>query len=245
MAKKDRNRDGESGGSKVAGVIILILALTTFFSVMALLIKCDVGGFGSNVLRPVFKDVPVIKEILPPPSDEEVAIESDYPYDTLEKALNQISVLDAAIGSKDAEIVSLNDRVQELEAECARLAEFENNQTEFEQQKKDFYDEVAYGESAPDTDTYIEWYNSLDAEYAEKVYREIIEANQADQEILDLASAYESMDAKDAADILENMKNDLDTVALIMNNMSSSSRGKILAEMDPEFAAIVTKKLLP
>ncbi|MBD5096289.1 MAG: hypothetical protein HDT40_04640 [Lachnospiraceae bacterium] len=245
MAKRDRNRDGESGGSKVAGVIILILALTTFFSVMALLIKCDVGGFGSKVLRPVFKDVPVIKEILPPPSDEEVAIESDYPYDTLEKALNQISVLDAAIGSKDAEIVSLNDRVKELEAECARLATFENNQTEFEQEKKEFYDEVVYGESAPDTDTYIEWYNSLDAEYAEKVYREIIEAKQVDQEILDLASAYESMDAKDAAKILESMKNDLDTVALIMNNMSASSRGKILAEMDPEFAAIVTKKLLP
>lgn len=245
MAKKDRNRDGESGGSKVAGVIILILALTTFFSVMALLIKCDVGGFGSKVLRPVFKDVPVIKEILPPPSDEEVAIESDYPYDTLEKALNQISVLDAAIGSKDAEIVSLNDRVKELEAECARLATFEDSQTEFEQEKKEFYDEVVYGESAPDTDTYIEWYNSLDAEYAEKVYREIIEAKQVDQEILDLASAYESMDAKDAAKILESMKNDLDTVALILNNMSASSRGKILAEMDPEFAALVTKKLLP
>lgn len=128
-----------------------------------------------------------------------------------------------------------------MEAECARLAEFENNQTEFEQQKKEFYDEVVYGESAPDTDTYKEWYNSLDAEYAEKVYREIIEADQADQEILDLASAYESMDAKDAAKILESMKNDLDTVALIMNNMSSEARGKILAEMDPEFAAIVTK----
>lgn len=245
MAKKDRNRDGESGGSKVAGVIILILALTTFFSVMALLIKCDVGGFGSKVLRPVFKDVPVIKEILPPPSDEEVAIESDYPYDTLEKALNQISVLDAAIGSKDAEIVSLNDRVKELEAECARLATFESSQTEFEQQKKEFYDEVVYGESAPDTDTYIEWYNSLDAEYAEKVYREIIEAKQVDQEISDLASTYENMDAKKAAKILESMKNDLDTVALIMNNMSATSRGKILAEMDPEFAALVTKKLLP
>lgn len=245
MAKKDRNRDGESGGSKIAGVIILILALTTFFSVMALLIKCDVGGFGSKVLRPVFKDVPVIKEILPPPSDEEVAIESDYPYDTLEKALNQISVLDAAIGSKDAEIVSLNDRVKELEAECARLATFESSQTEFEQQKKEFYDEVVYGESAPDTDTYIEWYNSLDAEYAEKVYREIIEAKQVDQEISDLASTYENMDAKKAAKILESMKNDLDTVALILNNMSATSRGKILAEMDPEFAALVTKKLLP
>lgn len=244
MAKKKKDNEHE-GGSHVAGIIILILALTTFFSVMALLIKCDVGGFGSSVLRPALKDVPIIKEILPPPSDEEVAIESDYPYDTLEKALAQIEVLDASIGSKDAEIISLHDRITELEAECARLAEFEKNQTEFEEEKKQFYDEVVYGESAPDTDTYIEWYNTLDPEYAEKVYREIIEANQADQEILDLAKAYESMDAAKAAKILEGMSNDLDTVALIMNNMSTTSQGEILAEMSPEFAAVVTKKLLP
>ena len=38
---------------------------------------------------------------------------------------------------------------------------------------------------------------------------------------------------------------DMDTVALIMNNMDSESQGKILAEMDPDFAASVTKKLLP
>ncbi len=245
MAKKNRDTNSESAGSKIAGVIIIILALTTFLSVMALLIKCDVGGFGSNVLRPIFKNVPVIKEILPPPSDEEVAIESDYPYDTLEKALNQIKILDSAVGSKDAEIVSLSDRVKELEAEVIRLSQYEADQKEFEEEKKKFYDEVVYGESAPDTDTYIEWYNSLDAEYAEKVYREVISANQVDQETKDVAAAYEAMDAKDAAAILEKMKNDLDTVALILNNMSAESQGKILAEMDPEFAALVSKKLLP
>lgn len=245
MAKKNRDTNSESASSKIAGIIIIILALTTFLSVMALLIKCDVGGFGSNVLRPIFKNVPVIKEILPPPSDEEVAIESDYPYDTLEKALNQIKILDSAVGSKDAEIVSLSDRVKELEAEVVRLSQYEADQKEFEEEKKKFYDEVVYGESAPDTDTYIEWYNSLDAEYAEKVYREVISANQVDQETKDVAAAYEAMDAKDAAAILEKMKNDLDTVALILNNMSAESQGKILAEMDPEFAALVSKKLLP
>ncbi len=53
------------------------------------------------------------------------------------------------------------------------------------------------------------------------------------------------MDAKKAAGILESMKTDMDTVALILNNMGTEARGKILAEMDPDFAAAITKKLLP
>ena len=60
--------------------------------------------------------------------------------------------------------------------------------------------------------------------------------------ILEVAKA---LDAKKAAGILEKMSNDLDTVALIMSNMSNDAQGKVLAEMDPEFAASVTKKLLP
>ena len=45
--------------------------------------------------------------------------------------------------------------------------------------------------------------------------------------------------------ILQSMKNDLDTVALIMNNMSAEKRADVLAAMEPEFAASITKKLLP
>lgn len=242
MAKERRQKEG---GSKGLGILMVILIIITWLSVMALLIKCDVGGFGSEVLRPVFKDVPVIRAILPDASDEEVAKESDYPYDNLADALAQVEVLDNANASKEAEIASLNDRLAEQEAEIARLSAIVEDQETFEQKKNEFYDEIVYGESAPDADTYREWYNELDAEHAEEVYREIITAQQADQEIVDLAAAYESMDAKDAADILESMKNDMDTVALIMNNMSSKGQGDILAEMTPEFAASVTKKLLP
>lgn len=243
MAKGIKQNDG--GASKGLGVLIVVLIVITWLSVMALLIKCDVGGFGSEVLRPVFKDVPVIRAILPDASDEEVAKESDYPYDNLADALAQIEVLDAANASKDAEIVALNDRIAEQDAEITRLSASLEEQEAFEEKKNEFYDEIVYGESAPDADTYIEWYNELDAEHAEEIYREILSAGQADQEILDLAAAYESMDAKDAAEILESMSTDMDTVALIMNNMSTEAQGKILAEMEPAFAASVTKKLLP
>ena len=243
MAKN--KRDAKEGGNKGIGILIAVLIIITWLSVMCLLIKCDVGGFGSHVLRPVFKDVPVINKILPDASDEEVAIESDYPYDTLEEALAQIAVMDASIGSKDAEISELNDKISELQAEVDRLSVIAQDQEDFQEQKKKFYDEIVYGESAPDTDTYKEWYNELDAESAANIYQEILEREQADKKIKDMAASYEKMDAKEAADILSTMGNDLDTVALIMNNMDTESRGKVLAQMEPDFAAAVTKKLLP
>ena len=244
MADKKKDKEKKEG-MKGLGLLIILLMITTFVSTMALLIKLDVGGFGSGVLRPVFKDIPVIKEILPPPSDEEVAKESDYPYDTLEKAINEIDALNAAIKSKDADITGLNDKVEELEKEVARLSKFEEEQTRFEEQKNKFYDEIVYGENAPDADTYIEWYNELDAEHAEKIYKDIIESQQADAKIVALAKSYEAMEPAAAAKVLEQMKNDMDTVALILKNMSSDAQGKVLAAMDPSFAASVTKKLVP
>ena len=238
-------KEKENGGNKGIGIIMVLLIIITWLSVMALLIKCDVGGFGTEVLRPVFKDVPVINAILPDATDEEIIKESGYPYTNLKDALDRIAVLEASVGSKEAEIVTLTDQVTELQAEVSRLTVYEQEQENFEAKKTEFFNEIVYGENAPDTDIYVEWYNELDPEYAEQVYREIVAANTNDQQIIDLAKAYESMDPKDAAEILETMNTDLDTVALIMNNMSTEAQGKILAEMDPEYAASVTKKLLP
>ena len=244
MAKEKKDR-GEKGGSKGVGILMAVLIIITFLSVMALLIKCDVGGFGSEVLRPVFKDVPVINKILPDASEEEVAKESDYPYNTLAEALEQIKVMDDDLSAKDAEIISLNDKINELQAEVDRLSLLEDEQTDFEAKKNEFYNEIVYGDSAPDADTYIEWYNEISPERAEEIYESLISARESDSEIKELAVAYESMKAKNAAEILESMGNDLDTVALIMNNMSAEGKADILAEMDPDFAALLTKKLLP
>ena len=244
MAKDKRDGEGKKGISGSA-ILIMVLIIISFLSTMALLIKCDVGGFGSEVLRPVFKDVPIINKILPDASDEEVAKESDYPYSTLSEALDQIKIMDEEINAKDAEILSLNDKISELTKEVDQLTVYKTEQEEFEKKKNEFYDEIVYGDSAPDADTYIEWYNQIDSERAEQIYADMIAARQADQEILELAATYENMKPKNAADILQSMKNDMDTVALIMNNMSAEKRADVLAAMEPEFAASITKKLLP
>ena len=244
MAKEKRNREGKKGIGASA-IAIMVLIILFFLTLMALLIKCDVGGFGSEVLRPVFKDVPIINKILPDASDEEVAKESDYPYNTLAEALDQIKIMDEQLNAKDAEILGLNDKVAELQSEVDQLTVYKTEQEDFEAKKNQFYDEIVYGDSAPDADTYIEWYNEISPERAEEIYASMISARQADDEILELAKTYEDMKAKNAADILQSMKNDLDTVALIMNNMSAEKRADVLAAMDPEFAASITKKLLP
>ena len=132
MAKKKKERPEGSGNNKGIGILLGIMIVITWLSVMCLLIKCDVGGFGSKVLRPVLKDIPVINKILPDASDEETAIESDYPYDNLQEALNHIAEQDAAIGSKDAEISELNDKVTELQAEVDRLSTIAKDQSDFE-----------------------------------------------------------------------------------------------------------------
>lgn len=68
---------------------------------------------------------------------------------------------------------------------------------------------------------------------------------QASSEIKDLATTYAEMEPASAAKILETMKGDLDTVTKIMQEMASSDRAEIMAEMDPDFAANITKKLMP
>ena len=55
--------DDEGGGVSVFLVTVVIVII--WIAILCLLIKLDVGGFGSGVLAPVLKDVPVVNKILP------------------------------------------------------------------------------------------------------------------------------------------------------------------------------------
>ena len=72
--KEEKKKTGtESGeeekeggvGAKIAVALITIVIVALWIGIFSLLIKLDVGGFGSTVLRPVLKDVPYINRILP------------------------------------------------------------------------------------------------------------------------------------------------------------------------------------
>lgn len=237
--------DEEKAGGKLLSAVLIFMIIIVWLAAMVILIKLDVGHFGSRILRPVLKDVPVINMILPAASDDEAANETSLPYKNLAEALAQIDALNATVAADQEKIQSMTEQIQEKDNEIVRLKGFEDDQERFVQLKNEFYNEVVYGNSAPDADTYIKWYESIDPDAAEEIYRQVVAQQQASSEIKDLATTYAEMEPASAAKILETMKGDLDTITKIMQEMASSDRAEIMAEMDPDFAANITKKLMP
>ena len=82
----DADEEEESGG--ILSVLVVIFIIIIWLAILALLVKLDVGGFGSSVLRPVLKDVPVINKILPDNIDEE--LEEELEFSNLDDALAEI-----------------------------------------------------------------------------------------------------------------------------------------------------------
>lgn len=237
--------DEEKAGGKLLSAVLIFMIIIVWLAAMVILIKLDVGHFGSRILRPVLKDVPVINMILPAASDDEAANETSLPYKNLAEALAQIDALNATVAADQEKIQSMTEQIQEKDNEIVRLKGFEDDQERFVQLKNEFYNEVVYGNSAPDADTYIKWYESIDPDAAEEIYRQVVAQQEASSEIKDLATTYAEMEPASAAKILETMKGDLDTVTKIMQEMASSDRAEIMAEMNPDFAANITKKLMP
>lgn len=253
MAKKDKKerieKDGEGIGSKLLSVFFVFLIILIWLVIIIALIKFDVGGFGSSVLRPIFKDVPILNLILPEPSEEELLKEAEEEGEenqiaTLSQAKEMIAMLEEENEKLSGNNKNLKEQIADLEKQIERLQVFEDAQNEFQLLKEEFYNEIVYGENAPDADTYIEWYESIDAAHAESIYRQLLLNESADAELKDLAKTYENMKPADAAEVLEKIGN-LDTVAEILEAMKAESRAKIMNEMDPDFAANVTKKLMP
>jgi len=84
---REQNEEKESLGSRLLTTLFAILIIIVWLAIFALLIKFDVGGFGSTVLRPLLRDVPIINKILPEVSDEQLAEEYNYPYRNLTEAM--------------------------------------------------------------------------------------------------------------------------------------------------------------
>lgn len=244
-AQEDELEEGDSGNAPIMFVTFLIVVI--WIAILALLIKLDVGGFGSTVLRPVLQNVPVVNKILPAEKMPGAGKNGDayYGYKSLEDAVEQIRRLELELENAQSGEASSNERMKELEAEIDRLRSFENNQIAFEDIKNEFYEEVIYSEKGPGADAFIKYYESMDPATAEKLYKQVVAQQQVDQEITDYANAYSEMKEKQAAAIFEAMQDDLDLAAKILETMDAKSRGKILGAMDPEVAARLTKIMNP
>lgn len=246
--KKDVNvdeLDDESGKSgKLVSILVAILIIAIWLVIFALLIKMNVGGIGS-MLRPYLKNVPVINQILPAATDEEVKEDTGNRYKNLSEAVDRIKELEAQLDQYTNDGNASSQTISELKAEIARLKVFEENAGRYQELKDKFDKDVVYTDNAPSIDNYKTWYESIDPENAAKIYEQVVKDLQYSQQVKDWAETYSKMDAKNAAAILEEMTGDTDLVSDILLCMTSKQRAAILAEMDPVFAAKLTVIMYP
>lgn len=228
--------------------------LVTFFivliwiAILCILVKLDVGGFGTNVLKPVLQDVPALNKILP--SDSTAAVQEEeteeyYGYRSLKEAVEQIKVLELELEKAQSVNAADADEVEQMRAEIERLRTFENNQVEFQRIKTEFDEEVVYSEKGPGLEAYQKYYESIDPTNAEYLYKQVIQQIQQDTQVEEYAQSYSEMKPKEAAGIFEAMEDNLDLAAKILNAMEPSDRGKILGAMKSDVAAKLTKIMDP
>lgn len=245
LAKQEDALEEDNNSLVTFAATLLIVAL--WLAVVGVVIKLDIGSFGSTVLAPILKDVPVLNQILPGSSLGGGAdnTESYGGYTRLEDAVEQIRNLELELERLQTASNAKDEEIESLKAEVLHLQPFEKKQTEFDRIQKEFYEEVVYSEKGPGAEEYRKYYESMDPAMAEYIYRQVVVQLEESQEVQDYAAAYSGMKPKAAAAIFNTMENDLQLVARILKVMSAEERGAIIAQMDQEIAAKLTKIMDP
>ena len=245
LDEQEAHLDGDDVGGVSVFLVTLVIVII-WVAILCLLIKLDVGGFGSGVLAPILKDVPVVNKILPADNTVTVDDEESYGgYTSLREAVDYIKELELQLEEAQSASSVDSEELAELRAEVDRLQTVEDAQVEFERIKTEFYEEVVYAENGPGAEEYQKYYQTIDPTTAEYLYKQVIQQEQADKEIQDYAQAYSEMKPKQAAAIFEEMTDDLDLAAKILNQMSAEDRGNVLGAMDAEIAARLTRIMDP
>ena len=238
--------DDEDEGFSPSVLLIVILIVVIWIAILALLIKLDIGGFGSGVLRPILKDIPVINRILPEPESTEEYVGD---FDNLPDGLAEIERLNKQIDELKAELAKGGDEeseeVKALKEEIVRLRTFEDSQVEFQKLKTEFYEEVVFSDKAPDIEQYKAYYEEIDPDNAEYLYKQVVAQLETDKIMDEYVKAYSEMKPKQAAAIFNEMGDSLDLVAKILGHMDTSARAKILQAMDKDIASKLTKIMDP
>ena len=246
-AKADRDEledENESTGNKFVLFVVTLLVIVIWLGIIALLIKTDVGGFGSTVLYPYLMDVKYVNKILPEVSSDADA-DTEHQFDSIDDAVDRIKELELQLDEANSSLTTDSETIDSLQSQVDELSTYKEAEAEFEAEKEKFYEEVVFSDQAPDISEYKTYYESIEPENAEVLYKQVVEQLQASQEISDYATTYSSMKPKEAAAIFDTMTDNLSLVADILQAMDAESRANILGKMNADTAAKVTEIMEP
>ncbi|NMB98043.1 MAG: hypothetical protein GYA02_15800, partial [Clostridiaceae bacterium] len=96
-----------------------------------------------------------------------------------------------------------------------------------------------------DKEGFRKYYESIDAQKAEEIYREAMLGERTEQEKKKIIQIYENMDEAAAADIFNEMgEENMYIIVGLLSNMKKDVASDILAEMDPSLASKITEQLV-
>lgn len=246
LEKQQRELDEQIEGNGIPVVLVTLFIIFIWLGIIVLLIKMDVGGFGTNVMTPMFKDTPIINKMLPEDKTKDPTKSESYGgYASLQEAVEQIRKLELSLDQAQTTNNTYAEQIELLKAEVERLQTFEKNQVEFQRIKEQFYEEVIYAENGPGPDEYRSYYEEMDPVTAQSLYKQVIASVATDKKMADYINTFSNMDAAAAAKIIENMTDNLDLAAKILSGMNATSRAEIMGNMEPTIAAKVTKIMAP
>jgi len=237
----------ESGGGRLAVFFVTLIIVAIWLAILALLVKMDVGGFGSTVLTPLLKDVPYVNKILPE-SEEVPSTEitnTEIPYATLDESVARIKELETQLQEAQNALAASQSQIADLQEQANQLEQYKANEAAFEERRQKFDEEVVFSDQAPDISQYRSYYEEIDPANAEAIYKRVIEQLQEEEELDEYIKMYSSMKPKQAAAIFDTMTKDLKLVAKILQGMDADSSSSILGAMDTETAAKLTKLMEP
>ena len=211
----ENTEEEEGSSSKLAVALVTLVIIIVWLAILALLIKWDVGGFGSTVMRPLLKDIPYVNRILPD-SEDDLSTEEDYPYKNMDEAVAYIKELEQELAQAQQGSSENSADIADLEAQSQQLKADEANEAAYEEENN-----------------------------AELLYKQVVEQQQTDSKISDYVKGYSQMKPKEAAAIFDTMTDNLNLVAQILENMDAQSRADILGKMNSDTAAKVTEIMNP
>lgn len=248
IAKQEEALEDDEESNGVVTFLATVVIVALWIAVICVVIKLDIGGFGSSVMAPLLKDIPVVNKVLPKGSFTETNDPDSYGgYSSLQEAVNQIKQLELELEQLQNSGTAKDEEIVKLNAEVQRLQEFEKMQVEFQRIRTEFYEEVVYNEKGPGAEEYRKYYEEMDQATADYLYKQVVAQAQEDQEVLDFVNTYSStgMKPKQAAALFEKMTDNLPLVARILKAMPVEDRGAILGAMDADIAAKLTKIMDP
>ena len=244
IAKQEEALGDEDGnGLMTFAATVFIVAL--WLAVIAVVVKLDIGGFGSSVMTPILQNVPVLNKILPGNSLTETNDPDSYGgYSSLSDAVAYIRDLELEIERLQTANNVKDSDLEALRAEVRRLQEFESAQVEFQRIQKQFFEEVVYADKGPGAEEYKKWYEAMNPATAESLYKQVVIQLEESSEFQEFARSFAQMKPKAAAQLLEEIT-DLNRVARILMALSAEERAAIMNQMSAEFGARVATIMDP